>query len=431
VTAAPAAVRPTAGFETARGRRSAETIPHPPEWPVYEDAAIAAVADLLAHGRSFDYDYGDELAGFEAAFAAAHRRRHALALASGTAALLAAYSALGISAGDEVLVPAYTFFSTATPLFLLGAVPVLCDAGGENGNVSVETLEERITPRTAAIAVTHLWGHPCDMTSISEYARRRGLALLEDCSHAHGSTYAGRPVGSFGDVSVFSVGGRKLVSGGMGGVLLTDDGDLYSRSCLLANFRHRTDLTIPYSDYEPFLTTGLGGNFRMSPVAAVLAGSHLSALAQLVAWRDRNVTALVEAITQLPAGLSPVPTEAGCTVGARYDGVVAVDEGFDLTRDELARRLQDAGLKVREPATRPLHHYAIFRGAAPAWSAHVAAAVRAAARANDRPFPAADRLFDRWLRLPVNFLWDPDGAIVAPYVDACERLLDTDPGRRR
>ncbi|HEV2999352.1 MAG TPA: DegT/DnrJ/EryC1/StrS family aminotransferase [Solirubrobacteraceae bacterium] len=401
----------------------AAAIAHPRRWPVYEPAALERASALLAGGRAFDYDHGQELASFERAFADRHRRRHALALTSGTAGLLAAYFALGIEPGDEVVVSDFTFFSTATPLFLLGAVPVLCDAGCANGTVTAREVEACVGPRTAAIAVTHLWGHPCDMDPIRALAARRGLAVIEDCSHAHGSLYRGRPAGSLGDVAVFSVGGLKLISGGMGGVLLTDDDDLYARACLLANFRHRTDLTIPPGAYDDFLATGLGGNFRMTPVAAVLAQSHLDALDDLVARRAANVGALVDGLTALP-GIGAVGVDDGCSMGAWYDGVVEVDESCRWTRDELAELLQRAGTKLRAPSTEPLHRYPIFRGAAPEWSGLAARAVRAAARANcGRAFPRADRLSDRWLRLPVNYLWDAEGSIVEPYVSAAAELL--------
>ncbi|GAA3414339.1 hypothetical protein GCM10018952_34490 [Streptosporangium vulgare] len=212
--------------------------PHPLEWPVYDEGVAARVAELVTLGRTFDYDYGPELAELERSFAERHGRAHALALTSGTAGLLAAYFALGIGPGDEVIVPDLTFFSTASPLFLLGAVPVLCDAGDATGNVAAADVEALVTPRTVAIVVTHLWGHSCDMDALRAVADRRGLALVEDCSHAHGSTFRGRPVGSMGDISIFSVGGRKLVSGGMGGMLLTDSEDVFARACLLTNFRH-------------------------------------------------------------------------------------------------------------------------------------------------------------------------------------------------
>lgn len=401
----------------------AQGIPHPRQWPVYDDDVVARSAELLARGRSFDYGYGPELSGFEAAFAERHGRSRVLALASGTAGLLAAYFALGIGPGDEVIVSDYTFFSTATPLVMLGAVPVLCDAGDRTGNVTAEGIEALITVRTKAIVVTHLWGHPCDMPPIVNVARRHGIPLVEDASHAHGSTYRGRPVGSFGDVAVFSCGGLKMVTGGMGGVLLTDNEDLYARACLLTNFRHRTDLTIESSAYEPFLVTGLGGNFRMSPVAAILAHSHLDRVEELVDRRHTNITGLIDRVTKLP-GIEPVGVAVGCTTGAWYDGVVEVDRDCPLSRDELVSRLRAEGLRVRTPATRPLHTYPLFQGVAPNWSPVMAASVTRCAAVNNRSFPVADALAERWVTLPVNYLWDDAGAIVEPYAEVFERVVE-------
>jgi dTDP-4-amino-4,6-dideoxygalactose transaminase len=270
--------------------------------------------------------------------------------------------------------------------------------------------------------MTHLWGHPCDITALLEVARTHRLAIIEDCSHAHGSTYHGQPVGSASDIAVFSVGGHKAISGGMGGMLLTGSEDLYARACLLANFRHRTDLTIGSPDYAPWLTTGLGGNFRMSPVAAVLAHSHLTDLDRYVANRLANVGELTKRIGAL-SGIEAVPVAAGCTMGAWYEGAVEVTPDCRYSRDELVGILRADGLKVRAPASRPLHTYPLFQGEAPQWSPLAAAAARAAGRRNDRPFPVSDQMLAHWLSLPVNFLWDDDGAIVEPYVAAFERVL--------
>ncbi|MGJ6966037.1 DegT/DnrJ/EryC1/StrS family aminotransferase [Streptosporangium sp. G11] len=417
------------GFTGARGTRGvelgnrAEDGPlspgpsHPLEWPVYDDGVAARVAELVTLGRTFDYDYGPELAELERSFAERHGRAHALALTSGTAGLLAAYFALGVGPGDEVIVPDLTFFSTASPLFLLGAVPVLCDAGDASGNVAAADVEALVTPRTVAIVVTHLWGHSCDMDALRAVADRRGLALVEDCSHAHGSTFRSRPVGSMGDISIFSVGGRKLISGGMGGMLLTDSEDVFARACLLTNFRHRTDLTIDAVRYKPFLLTGLGGNFRISTPGAVLAQSHLDRLDELVERRVTNMSALAAGLGELP-GVRPSPVAEGVTMGAWYDGVVEVTPECPFSRDGLVAAGQERGLKVRAPATRPLHVFPLFQGTAPDWSPQVATAVRAAAAVNDRPFPRSTELFSRWMKLPVNFLWEANSPLVGAYLKA-------------
>lgn len=397
-------------------------IAHPPEWPVYDEITQQRAATLIRQGRTFDYGYGAELEELESAFALRHGREYALAVCSGTAALLAVFFALGFGPGDEVIVPDYTFFSTATPLLLLGATPVLADARYPDGTIDPEEVSALVGPRTVGLVMTHLWGQPCEIATLTQIAARHNLAAIEDCSHAHGSTYQGDPVGNASSAAVFSIGGHKAISGGMGGMLLTDDPDVYARACLMASFRHRTDLTIETPGYEPFLYTGLGGNFRMTPLAAVLAASHLASLDERVAARQRNLRALLDQVTKLP-GLRRVPVAAGSTTGACYDAVVAVDRQAPYPRDELVRRLVGEGLRVRAPAARPLHQYPVFRGAAADWSELAGPAGRAAARANDRAFPRSDDLYGSWIRLPVNFLWDEEGQIVQPYIEAFRRVL--------
>ncbi|MFI7020085.1 DegT/DnrJ/EryC1/StrS family aminotransferase [Streptomyces sp. NPDC050164] len=408
------------GARIARSSPDASTdvlVPHPPEWPVYEEETIQCVTRMLRRGRSFDYGYGDELAALEETFREYHGRAYALALNSGTSALLAAFFAVGVAEPDEVVCPVFTFFSSATPLLMLGGVPVLADAAARTGNVSAKELVSVTTERTAAWVVTHLWGNPCPMDDILSEAQARRIALIEDCSHAHGALYRDRPVGSLADISVFSIGGHKAVSGGLGGMLLTDDPDLYARACLFANFRHRTDLTIDSGAYAPFLQTGLGGNLRISPTAAVLALEHLNNLDTLVARRQENVGQLIGALTQLP-GIRAVPLEPGCTTGAWYDGPVEISADSPIDRDTLVRQLQQRGLKVRTPATRPLHHYELFRGSAPEWSPRMARAALTSARINDRRFPQADYLFDHWIRLPVNFLYEERSSLPEHYAEA-------------
>jgi perosamine synthetase len=401
----------------------ASSIPHPPQWPIYSEESVAEVVALLKSGRSFDYGYGQELELLESTFAEYHGRRYALALNSGTTALLAAYFALGVDDGDEVAVPVFTFFSTVTPLLVLGAIPVLVDVDARTGNVDVDRLVASRTDRTRALVVTHLWGNPCPMDELVRRCHDQGLPLIEDCSHAHGARYRGRPVGSHADIAIFSIGGHKPVSGGHGGMLLTDDPDLYARACLFANFRHRTDLTIRDPRYAALLSTGLGGNFRISPVASVLAMDHMRGLDEMASRRQRNMTALLDAITELP-GLRAVPIEPGNTPGGWYDGVVEVGPNAAVGRDRLVAELVARGLKVRAPSTRPLDEYPIFRGEEPRWSPRMSRAVRQTASRNAGDYPNAHRLAERWIRLPVNYLYEHDSTLPARYAEAFADVLD-------
>jgi perosamine synthetase len=397
---------------------SALPIEYPPEWPVYTKEAVARATELLEAGLTFDYGYGEQLASLEAAF----EKRfgyHALAVNSGTSALLAAYYSLGLSPRDEVIVPTFTFYATATPLFLLRLAPVLCDAGGPDGNVTAETIAQRLTSRVRAVVVTHLFGWPCEMDDIVALCRRHGLALIEDCSHAHGSTYRGRPVGTFGDLAIFSIGGHKMISGGLGGVLLSRSREHHELACLLANFRPRTRHSVGDERLRAFVETGLGGNLRISPVAAVLAASHLEQLDELAATKRRNVLRLLEGLSELP-GIQAFTHSGVAENNTWYGANVRVAAASDTA--QVIERLRQAGLRVRRPATVPLHRMPLFRSTAPpTWTGPEQ--LRWIARTSRQHYPVADQTYDRWIAYPATFLHDEAGTIVEPYLELTRRAL--------
>jgi len=400
-------------------------IEHRNEWPVYSAEAIEQVAELLRAGRSFDYGYGPELQELERLFSESHEGRHSLSFNSATSALLAAYAALGIGSGDEVVVPSYSFLATASPLLLLEAIPVLADAGGDDGNVSVSSIQARTTARTRAVAVTHLFGHPCDLPSIAEFCDSSGVALIEDCSHAHGSTLGGRSVGTFGDASVYSLGSHKLVSGGMGGMLLTPHDELHDRACLIGHFKHRSALTVIDPALRELADFGLGANLRMAPTAAVLASSHMRMLDRLVMWKRRNAEALLAAFENLP-GVRGTPRAPDASMGAWHDIVLAVDASeCPIGRDALIDALRERGVKARVPSTRPLHRSSIFKGKLPSGWLRYDSEVRHTAFSLDPAcFPVCERLDASWLSLPGMYFNDEAGAHVGPYVEAIRDALE-------
>ena len=199
-------------------------------------ADVARLSGWFAtRGRTSISDGSGIIARFEREFAAATDTAHALAMTNGTAALHSAYFAVGVGPGTEVLVPAYTWHATATPVLQCGAVPVFCDIDPHTLTIDVEDLARRITPRTRAVCAVHAWGSPAEMDRIVELARRHDLAVIEDCSHAHGARYNGRPVGSWGDVGCFSLHASKPVAAGEAGVAVTDDPALFDRMLLLGH----------------------------------------------------------------------------------------------------------------------------------------------------------------------------------------------------
>ena len=395
----------------------------PRQWPVYDREAIRACADSIDDGRTFDYHHGEELAELERLFADRCARKYALSFNSGTSALFAAYFASGLRAGDEVLVPTYTFLATASPLLLLDAVPVLCDAGDATGNVTVETLAARLSENTRAVVVTHLWGHPCDMSRIGQWATDNDLVLIEDCSHAHGATWDGRPVGSFGHSAIFSVGAHKPVSGGLGGILVTDDPEVQSLATLLGHPNQRSRETIARPDLRPLYDFGLGANLRMSPQAAILAASHMRRLDDIVAVKTDNCERLLRGLEALP-GIARVPQHRLATLGGRYGCHVSVDaERLGCSRDALVAALDRRGLPARAPATAPLHLTS-------AYSAHRPRAATAALGSLGRldthlagDLPNSAGLYDSWLALPATRLHEPAHEFVHAYVAAAANAV--------
>lgn len=163
---------------------------------------------------------------FEEKFAARMGRKHGIAVCNGTAALDAAVEALGIGLGDEVILPTFTIISCALQIVRSGATPVLVDADPLTWNMDVTQIEAKITPRTKAIMVVHIYGLPVDMDPVLDIANRYGLKIIEDAAEVIGQTYKGKPCGSFGEISTVSFYPNKHVTTGEGGMILTDDDEL-------------------------------------------------------------------------------------------------------------------------------------------------------------------------------------------------------------
>lgn len=187
------------------GGKPAVSIPFHDIWPPISVKEIRECVDML-YKRELSY-YGREgkIMELENSFCQYHNMKFAITTNSGTSALHSAFFAIGLGPDDEVLCPTYTFLATVTPLYQCRAVPVLCDCEADTGNICPQEIKRMITPKTRAVITTHVWGHPCEMDEIVAICRENGLLLIEDCSHAHGASYKGKKIGTFGDVSCFSL----------------------------------------------------------------------------------------------------------------------------------------------------------------------------------------------------------------------------------
>jgi perosamine synthetase len=212
---------------------------------------------------------------FERAFGEYVGRRHAISLPSCTSGLHLAFAALGIGPGDEVVVPDITWIASAAPISYVGATPVFADVDPDSWCLDARAMERRITPRTKAVLVVDLYGNMPDMDAIREVASARGIAVVEDSAEAMGSEYKDRKAGSFGIASAFSFHGSKTLTTGEGGMLVTDDTQLYER-CLVLRDHGR-----PSGD-KMFFNTEVAYKYKMSSMQAALGLAQLERIDELV-----------------------------------------------------------------------------------------------------------------------------------------------------
>ena len=239
-------------------------------WPPINKLVEKKVLQQLHKSISI-YDRSGIFKELEDNFAKYHKRKYALLCSSGTAAIHSMFVAAEFKEGDEVICPAYTFFATVTPLLFTGAKPVLCDCD-ENGNIDPSEIKRKVTSKTKGVVITHMWGMPCQMDEITKICKHNKLLLLEDCSHAHGARYRGKPVGSFGDLSAWSLQGPKNISGGEGGILTTNNDEFYYRALLLGHYNKRCKQEIPKDHhFYKYATTGMGLKYRAHPLAIAVA----------------------------------------------------------------------------------------------------------------------------------------------------------------
>ncbi|GAA2512171.1 DegT/DnrJ/EryC1/StrS family aminotransferase [Streptomyces thermolineatus] len=386
-------------------------------WPPIEETDHRAVAEQLRVAVSVP-DRSGIVADLENALASYLGVRHVVTTCTGTAALHSMYAAAGIGPGDEVIVPALTFHATATPLFHLGARPVLADVD-ENGQLDPDDVARRVTARTKAVVAVHLWGLPENMDALAVFADRHGLMLLEDGSHAHGAAWNGQLVGSFGTAAAFSLNGPKPLSAGEGGFVATDDTEVYYRVLLHGQYNKRCRREIPAGHpLAPYAVTGMGLKLRIHPLAAALAHAQLPRLDGYLAGRAAVAQRMCAALERVPGIRVPrVPAGARPSWYAlplRYEpaelGGLSVDRFLEALHAEGAT---DADLPG---STRPLSDHPLFRTPGellPGYAGRPRPAVGS--------FPAAAHVHGSTLKLPV---WhrDQDFRLADAYTAAVAKV---------
>lgn len=279
-----------------------------PPWPAFNEAEIAEAHATMTRSRESFSEACSALKGgitdkLEAKLAEWLGRRHILSTCGGGPALHIACLAAGVQLGDEVITTPYSWGQTVSCILQAGGIPIFADIDPERLTLDPASIEARITPRTKAIVLVHIYGQPADMKAIMALADKHDLVVIEDCAQAQGSREDGQYVGTLGHMSCFSIGSGKNLAAGDGGFLATDDDQLFQR-CVLAGMhpgRAKRDITDEALKQQ---VDSLIYTYRISTFTAAIAYRQLDRLEELNTWRRRNMAALREQLADLP-GIRP------------------------------------------------------------------------------------------------------------------------------
>lgn len=307
--------------------------------PVLGDKELQYVSDAIRSG--WISSQGRYVTQFEEAFSAYCGVRYGIAVTSGTTALHLALATLRVGAGDEVILPSITHIATANAVSLVGGHPVLVDCERNTWNMDPAQVEQKVTQRTKAVMVVHLYGHPTDMDPILKVAEKHGLYVIEDAAEAHGAEYKGRRAGGLGHVGCFSFYANKIITTGEGGMIVTDDAEMAGRARKLKDQA--------YEQERRFWHRDLGFNYRMTNLQAAVGVAQMERIDEFINTRRKNAQLLNALLGQVP-GLS-LPPEAPWGKNVYWMYSLLVENGFGITRDQLID-----GLKAQQIDTRPFFY---------------------------------------------------------------------------
>ena len=307
-------------------------------WPIVtqddKDAVLRALENGVLHGP-----YTPETVALEEDFARFVGAKYSIATNSGTAALHMAAAAGGIGPGDEVITSAFSFVASATAILHHNAIPVFVDIEPDTYNIDAGKIEEKITPETKAIMPVHIHGLPSDMDAINEIAERHDLLVIEDACQSHGATYRGKKTGTLGNMAAFSLNVTKNLSGGEGGVFVTDDTDLRNEANKIRMFGE----DIKPGEVRQYNAYGMGWMYRTFDVPAAFARSQLKRLNVFNATAQRNGEYLTEQLSDIDGIIPPYVPEHRTTVYHKYRVRLDTEKlGCDLESSVLRDRIMDA-----------------------------------------------------------------------------------------
>jgi dTDP-4-amino-4,6-dideoxygalactose transaminase len=327
------------------------------KWPIFQNSDRKAMLEALDSGCWCRLDWPEaqksQVAQFEKEFAAWHGAAHCVAVVNGTAALETALAAGGVEAGDEVLVSSVTFIASATAPLLLGAIPIFVDISPDTYQIDPAAMEQAISGKTRAAVVVHYGGRPVDLDAIGEIARRRGIFVVEDAAHAHGSEWRGRKVGAHINAGAFSFQSSKSLSCGEGGAVICDDEELAAKAFAF----HHIGRVAGRPFYEHH---SVAQNFRMTELQGALLRTQLRRLQRQTAIRQRNAEWLWQQLE--PMGLRPLRRDERITQRGFYFCILRYDaEAFQgVPRDKFLAAARAEGIPFGNGYGVPVYKNIVF-----------------------------------------------------------------------
>jgi dTDP-4-amino-4,6-dideoxygalactose transaminase len=324
-----------------------------PIWPHYDEAEERALKQVL-ESRIWWRTPGTKTLAFEQAFAKFHGARHGIAVTNGTAALEVTMAGLGIGAGDEVIVPDFTFVATASAVLFAQALPVLVDVDPGTYSINPDLVEEAITPRTKAVIAVHMGGHPADLDRLKKITDRKKLALIEDSSHAHASEWKGKRIGTFGVAGTFSFQSSKLMTAGEGGIIISND-EKFERQARSVHDCGRMPGEWFYSHFI------YGSNYRLSEWQGAVLQAQLGRLDEQTKVRHRNARLLDRLLGTIP-GITPQTLDDRCTRNSQYAYIFHVNkkEFAGIATERFIAAMNAEGIP-NQASYPPLHQLHMFR----------------------------------------------------------------------
>jgi perosamine synthetase len=281
---------------------------------------------------------GDYIKKFEEEFSKYCGVKYGVTTTNGTSALHLALVALGIKAGDEVIIPNFTMISSANAIIYTGAKPIFVDAEEETGNINVKRIEEKITPRTKAIMPVHIYGHPCDMDEINELAKKYNLFIIEDAAEAHGAEYRGKKCGGLSDVACFSFYANKLITTGEGGMVVTDNKEIYEKCLKLRD--------LAFGKERRYIHDEIGFNYRMTNVQAAIGLGQMRKINLFLDKKIKNALLYNSFLKDVKGVI--IPVEKPCVKKSYWMYAVRFTKDFGISKDEIKRKLFEKGIDTRD-----------------------------------------------------------------------------------